>query len=248
MAARGRRLARRGDRGPHVVRIWQGRADGRMRAGRQGHRPARRARAGDVAGDGGERGEVRVPGDEEGARVVERDVVRGEGHRDARGGGERVARGVAGVEEDLAEGGGGDGDGCAVWGDGDAVGERDPEAGERVCDRGGFSGGGVVHCDVREPAEGEPEERLREREGLAEDGGQAAREQVVVGHVERGGRGERECVRGDEVRGGERADPRRAGGRVPLHRELLDGRLLACVVDDEQVRRLAWMGRVDFGA
>lgn len=80
-----------------------------------------------------------VPGDDEGVGGVGvHDVVGREGDLDGvRAPDEEVGGGVAGVEVDLVEGCGGDGDLCARVGDGDAVGEGDEERGEGVLADGG---------------------------------------------------------------------------------------------------------------
>ena len=93
--------------------------------------------------------------------------------------------------------------------------------------------------DMREPSERESSDRFDNRENMAKRRGKTARHEVVVAHVERRGRRERERIGRDERRRRERAHVRRYAGPRRVEHELLDRRLLAGVVDDEQRRGFA---------
>ena len=88
---------------------------------------------------------------------------------------------------------------------------------------------------MRGPAEWQAEDRLGERERLAEHAWETPCEAVVVCEVEGCWARERERVGGDEIRTGERAHPLRAVWGVPGERELLDGAAVSRVVHDEEV-------------
>lgn len=178
--------------------------------------------------------------DERGAVVRVVEVVRRDGHGDGLDkpcDGVRVL--VARVEGDVPEGGGGEREGPAVRGDDDAVREGDEEHGERVLPDGGGgcvgAGAGVgSERDVRDEPEGQREHGLDDGENVP-DVGEAPREEVVVGHVEGVGGGEREGVGGDEVRRGDGTDVVRDGGGGGGQGELLDDGARPGVVDHIEI-------------
>ncbi|PPQ65304.1 hypothetical protein CVT26_000264 [Gymnopilus dilepis] len=121
----------------------------------------------------------------------------------------------------------------------DTIRERNEELDER---RGGDGVRALVRGrlqrDVRYERKREAEHGLDDREDVP-DNRPAARDEVVVGHVERVGGGEREPVGGEGVDGADRADVLCDGGRGRVDGELLDDGLFARVVDNVEVRWLA---------
>ena len=187
--------------------------------------------------------------DDERAARIEHDIIGRERRRHPRTERQRLRDDVPRVEENLAERRGRDRYERAVGGDRDAVCEGDARRDDfRVHHRRRRRRRrrGVRERDVCDPGERERKYRLGDGERLAEHAGEAPGEAVVVREVERGRARERERVGRDELRAGDRADPRGAGGRVPRERELLDRAVVPRVVHDEESGgRPVGLGRVD---
>lgn len=71
------------------------------------------------------------------------------------------------------------------------------------------------------------------------------REEMIVGHVKARRTRQRDRVRRHEIRGPQRADVPCLGQTRRIEDELLDRRVCACVVDDEEVGRAGVVGGVD---
>ena len=215
-----------------------------------GHDPAGRARVRLVGRDAHKGRKVRVAGDDECAVVVVDEVVGEEGDRDGvcqgerRRGGARRAGGGDGVNIHATERGRGDGEVVAGRRERDAVGERDTGDREGVRERNPVR----VHIrrmdgDVCDPAQREPRNRLDEREDAPDPPREATRHQMVIAHEKARRARQRERVRGHEIGRTQRADVLRLRRPRRVEHKLLDRRPRARVVDDEQGRRRAGLGR-----
>ena len=149
---------------------------------------------------------------------------------------------VDGVDVHEPEGGGGEREVGVCRRESEAVGEWDAEGGKGVRERDVARvvvGIGLVRVygDVRDPAERERSDGLDERKHVSNRVREAARHQMVVAHEEACWARQRDRIRGHEIWGTQCADVARPVGTHRVEDELLDGRLGACVVDDEEAGR-----------
>ena len=137
------------------------------------------------------------------------------------------------VDVDDPEGGGGHREVRALRRDRKAVCKRDSQGCHRVVERHVRVRVGGVDCDVRDPPEGEPSDGFDQGEHVPERW-ETAGHPVVVAHVKARRARHRDRVGGHEIRRAERADVLRLLEALRIEHELLDGRLCAGVVDDEE--------------
>lgn len=107
---------------------------------------------------------------------------------------------------------------------------------------------GSADRDVGDPAQRQPSDSLDDRKDTPDRVREATRQEVIVAHEKARRARQRDRVRGHEIRRAERADVPCLCRTRRVEDELLDGRLGACVVDDEEVGRGCVVGGVDFHA
>lgn len=155
------------------------------------------------------------------------------------------------------EGGGRDGEVGARGRESDAVGKGNTEGGKGmseciiICIRLGAVGRlrvGLMDRDMGDPAQRKPNEGFDERNDMPDWIRKTTRQEVIVAHIKaRWGR-QRNRIRGYKVPRPKRADVPRLSDTCRIEHKLLDGRLCARVVDDEEVGRRPVARRVDLHA